>query len=192
MAMCLLLPWCASAQTTMSFTVQQPAPPVAGFSFTLNNLTFQLTDLSTGSLAAWHWDFGNGDSSNVQNPVYTYPDGGTFVICLTVRDIHNCTATHCDTVTFTGVQAPGHLRAVTLQPNPFSGTTSLQYTLDHSAQVRIHVYSVQGALVEQVAEGEQLAGAHTLELGAGLAQGSYMVMIEVDGQAIARKLVKLQ
>ncbi len=34
----------------------------------------------------WHWDFGNGDYSNEQNPVYTYNEAGKFNVILTVRD----------------------------------------------------------------------------------------------------------
>jgi hypothetical protein len=34
----------------------------------------------------WHWDFGNGNSSNEQNPVYTYNEAGKFDVILSVRD----------------------------------------------------------------------------------------------------------
>jgi len=34
----------------------------------------------------WHWDFGNGDTSNVQNPEYTFIDGGSYLITLTITD----------------------------------------------------------------------------------------------------------
>jgi hypothetical protein len=34
----------------------------------------------------WHWDFGNGDFSNEQNPVYNYTEAGEYTITLTVTD----------------------------------------------------------------------------------------------------------
>ncbi len=37
----------------------------------------------------WHWDFGNGESSNEQNPEYTYMDGGNYLVTLTVTDDFN-------------------------------------------------------------------------------------------------------
>ncbi|MBK9542302.1 MAG: PKD domain-containing protein [Bacteroidetes bacterium] len=52
------------------------------------------TDQSTipsGTLAAWTWMFGNGDSANVQNPSYVFPVGGTFDVVLTVTSDSGCT-----------------------------------------------------------------------------------------------------
>lgn len=42
------------------------------------------TDLSTGGILTWDWDFGNGDSSDVQNPGVTFSDAGTFDVTLIV------------------------------------------------------------------------------------------------------------
>ena len=46
----------------------------------------QFTDLSTGNITSWSWDF-NSDGkidSTVQNPSYTYKTNGTFSVTLTV------------------------------------------------------------------------------------------------------------
>jgi hypothetical protein len=42
----------------------------------------------TGGLSpfSWNWDFGGGESSNVQNPTHTYHGSGTFTVGLTVTD----------------------------------------------------------------------------------------------------------
>lgn len=34
----------------------------------------------------WQWDFGDGNTSSVQNPTHTYQTGGKFTVKLTVRD----------------------------------------------------------------------------------------------------------
>jgi len=34
----------------------------------------------------WHWDFGNGYSSSLQNPIYTYGETGVYTVVLTVTD----------------------------------------------------------------------------------------------------------
>jgi hypothetical protein len=190
--LCCLGTWgTVSSQTFMNFTVQQSPAPVAGFTYTSSNLTFNFSDLSSGTPVSWHWSFGNGDTSALQNPTYTYPDGGNFIICLTVWDDHNCSATSCDTITLVGLDQPAPFRDVTLQPNPFTGYTLLQYQLDHAARVRIQVFNLQGALVERVAHADLPAGAHSHTLGAGLAQGSYMVVLEVEGRSMTRKLIKV-
>ncbi len=44
----------------------------------------QFTDLSQGNPESWFWDFGNGESSNLQNPVFTFITPGVYTIKLVV------------------------------------------------------------------------------------------------------------
>ena len=49
----------------------------------------QFTDTSwdeDGTIVAWYWDFGNGYSSYLQNPVYRYGEDGTYTVSLKVWD----------------------------------------------------------------------------------------------------------
>lgn len=46
----------------------------------------QFTDLSSGNPTSWIWQFGDGASSPLQSPVYTYPRPGVYTIRLTVSD----------------------------------------------------------------------------------------------------------
>lgn len=64
-------------------------PPVANFgAVSTSSCTgaIQFTDSSYHNPALWHWDFGDGDTSNVQNPLHTYASSGTFNVTLTVRN----------------------------------------------------------------------------------------------------------
>ncbi len=47
-------------------------------------LTVTFTDLSTGTIDTWDWDFGDGFTANDQNPVHTYDSPGLFEVSLTV------------------------------------------------------------------------------------------------------------
>lgn len=47
------------------------------------------TDASVDAVS-WHWDFGDGDTSNVQNPTHVYLKNPTDSITLTVRDVNGC------------------------------------------------------------------------------------------------------
>lgn len=42
------------------------------------------TDLSTNEPSAWTWNFGDGNTSNLQNPIHTYQASGTYTVQLTV------------------------------------------------------------------------------------------------------------
>lgn len=52
--------------------------------------TFTDESSSGASLASWSWDFGDGTSSNQQNPVHTYDAPGSYDIGLTVTDANGC------------------------------------------------------------------------------------------------------
>ncbi len=41
----------------------------------------------------WQWDFGDGNSSNEQNPVHSYSQPGTYTISLTTRNKNGCATT---------------------------------------------------------------------------------------------------
>lgn len=52
--------------------------------------TIDFTDLSTGNLSAWEWNFGDGGTSIDQHPTYTFSDTGTFVVWLHVTTVDGC------------------------------------------------------------------------------------------------------
>ncbi|MDP6908450.1 MAG: PKD domain-containing protein, partial [Flavobacteriales bacterium] len=78
--------------------------PVADFSPTdvchgnVSSFT-DLTSVSAGSIEYWHWDFGNGSESTLQNPVHTYGDTGVFNVTLISTTDSICRDTLTQTVT---------------------------------------------------------------------------------------------
>jgi uncharacterized membrane protein len=46
---------------------------------------FQFKDASYGDISKWHWDFGDGHSSNEQNPSHKYEKAGEWTVILTVE-----------------------------------------------------------------------------------------------------------
>ncbi len=64
--------------------------PVADFSGSALSgcapLRVSFKDLSTGDPKYWDWDLGNNQLSNVQNPVVTYSQPGTYTVTLVVRN----------------------------------------------------------------------------------------------------------
>ena len=76
-----------SASCNKTITVI-PAAPVA--SFTCDNttgnmpLTVNFTSTSTGSITSYSWTFGDGNTTNIQNPAHTYNNVGTYTAQLTV------------------------------------------------------------------------------------------------------------
>jgi len=77
---------------TISQTVTVNPSPVANFSSSIvcfNNPTVFM-DLSTGAPIQWSWNFGDGNTSSIQNPTHTYNNPGTFSVSLTVSNAEGC------------------------------------------------------------------------------------------------------
>ncbi len=54
-----------------------------GTNFTL---TVIFTDLSTGNIGTYSWDFGDGGTSSASDPIHTYLLPGTYIVVLTVSN----------------------------------------------------------------------------------------------------------
>jgi len=68
-------------------------PPSPGFNWAQTSfsptLKVQFTDTSSddeGPIVSWSWDFGDSQTSNVQNPEHIYAAAGTYLVVLTVTD----------------------------------------------------------------------------------------------------------
>ncbi|RXA20193.1 PKD domain-containing protein [Methanosarcina sp. MSH10X1] len=51
-------------------------------------LTVQFTDMSTGNITSWFWDFGDGNISTFQNPIHTYYEIGNYSVTLNVSNAY--------------------------------------------------------------------------------------------------------
>ena len=87
-----------AATLTASFTYN-PSSPVAG-------QAVQFTDTSTGSPTSWHWNFGDGGTSTVQNPTHNYAAAGPYTAALTISAGSNSNNTS-QTITVV-LEAPGY------------------------------------------------------------------------------------
>lgn len=80
-----------------SITNQVNIDYAPNLNFTIENTclgdTTRFIDLSTissGFISSWHWDFGNGDTSNVQSPSYIYSDTGNYTVTLRASGSSGC------------------------------------------------------------------------------------------------------
>jgi outer membrane protein assembly factor BamB len=70
----------ADVSTAQQLTARFAADVTSG----MMPLTVYFTDKSTGSPALWKWDFGDGATSFVQNPVHVYTKSGKFTVVLKI------------------------------------------------------------------------------------------------------------
>lgn len=69
-----------------------------GYQTANHTVFFHNTSSSTGISNEWHWDFGDGNSSEILDPIYVYTKYGTYYCCLTITSESadgSCSDTFC-------------------------------------------------------------------------------------------------
>ncbi len=98
------------------------------------SVSFQ--DQSTGGANSWLWNFGNGASSNSQNPIISYPTSGTYEVTLTSQNtVNGCMDNFSQTIevlplpepSFTGTPTIGCDPLVVDYTNTSSGTGTFEW-----------------------------------------------------------------
>ena len=86
---------CKNVDTMELIIHEIPAALPSAVSVCLNDETSMVdnSSINTGSINAWSWTFGDGNTSTLQNPTHTYQNDGTYTLQLTVTSDQNCTNT---------------------------------------------------------------------------------------------------
>ncbi len=76
------------------------------------------------------------------------------------------------------------------RPNPFTGNTTIDYTLENTSNVNVTIYNVAGAQVMNINKGLQAAGSHNLSIdGSNLQAGVYYYTFTVDNNSVTKKMI---
>ena len=160
------------------------------------------TDLSTPVPTSWLWNFGDGGTSTVQNPVYAYQAPGTYFVTLSIGYTNcSCTDSTMQTVTLAvsidailathtalGNEAMGNL-----YPNPAQQSVKFELSTAEAGEVSTLVLDMSGRIV--MSQVQQVnAGTESIQLNlSGLMEGSYLLMVRHEnGMQYVRKLNKVR
>lgn len=177
--------WDIIVDKTTTFLWKQHKP-IADFNPNETGLTVNFTDNSTGALS-WLWDFGDGNTSTLQNPSHTYATTGTYNVKLYVEnDIlswdeieKTITPQTLSTTAFSDLE-------FSYYPNPVSDILNLSFQENHE-NIKISMYNLVGQLVKE----ESFTNTSNLTLNVqDLASNMYFVTIETDSKFSKMKIVK--
>ena len=163
--------------------------PNAAFDFTRVGTTLTFENLSTDA-ATYSWNFGDGTTSAVENPIHTFTDEGNYFVTLSA--FNGCGE---DTVTTSVIassinEVPDFLESLNVFPNPTTGQFSIRANGDLDGQVDIEIYGIDG---RRVATRQATAFGGRLEATFDLLQaspGQYLVILRSAQGTAYRKLIK--
>jgi PKD repeat protein len=155
---------------------------------------------STGTNLTYHWEFGDGDTSNLQYPSHTYTSNGPFNLCLTVDDGNGCSDTYCDSISSNGVlfkngfdlnvvanyplgiQNIGNENKVKIYPNPTSSTLNIE--AQNFKINKILIRDNSGKVVKTITSNFNVVNVERL------ATGVYHIELIGEEETVSKKFVK--
>ena len=148
------------------------------------NISF--TDMSTSndSIVGWTWDFGDGNSSNNQNPTHGYSNAGTYVYSLSIVTASGCTDTYTDSLQVSCVGVDEEVLKFEMYPNPTTGLVNLNL-----AQNGVE-YQVM--LIDLIGQEVQLGNFNKQQVSldlSGIANGVYQLVVITADQRKAETLI---
>ncbi|MEI7726671.1 MAG: PKD domain-containing protein [Bacteroidota bacterium] len=111
-----------------------------------DGLKVAFTDQTTGA-TSWLWNFGDGQTSTVQNPVHTYQQTGDYKVCLKAGNGFS-DATSCDSVHL-NASVPSKYYRTEIYPNPpKDNKITIRFEQD-AASADITLYDFIGQMICQ-------------------------------------------
>ena len=175
---------CGSDSMCASVTVCSAM--AASFSETANLLDVDFVDGSTGDITGWAWDFGDGNTSTLQNPMHTYAAAGTYNVCLTTTDACG-TDSSCSSVTVIAVgMEAAQIEQLNAWPNPAMDVLRIAVPVNTEG-ISLELTDLTGKVLlnQEMAIGQATT---SMDLKA-LAAGSYFLVAKT---ATSQKAVKVQ
>ena len=175
----------------------EPAP-TANFQYEIKEDTCKFTDLSTGCILNWLWDFGDDTKNSERNPVHIYNQTGEYSVSLTVNgpfESHTLTMpiNIPDALNDNSYNYPNEFVLTQNYPNPFNPTTMINYQLPITSYVTITIYNLIGQKVATLVNKRQQAGFYQVEWDAsGFTSGLYYYRIEAGNYVQTRKMIYLK
>ena len=153
--------------------------PIAAFTYdSLSNTVF--TDASARIPTEWFWTFGDGSSSNIQNPEHSYTESGTYEVCLIATNEAGSDTTCQEVmVVITDIDELQEA-AFTVFPNPTRGEITV--ILPDTQLRNWRLVNVLGQAMKAGTFREVTESLNWSDLGSG------MYWLEVDGLGV-RKVI---
>lgn len=181
------------AVVPVTLTQQGTGPLNPSFIYSGAGLSVSFSSSIPG-VTAYKWYFGDGDSSNINNVVHTFPAAGTYTVML---ELFNgiCKSFVAQSVIVVDPLSLSEiipvLTDINIWPNPFLEQTRVTFKLNKEALFNATLFNVMGEKVIELFNGKQSTGTHNLELN-DIISGTYFLQLKTDTETNTLRLIKLK
>jgi PKD repeat protein len=190
---------CSNADTAMMNVSSPQADFIGSVLVGIAPLTVNFTDLSTGFIQKWEWDFGDTASgvfntSSLQNPSHVYSQPGFYTVSLKVTDT---TLSCSDTAVRqnyllslpTGISRVDDAHGILAFPNPASKTFDVLLNTASAGSFALLMYDING---KKVMEMQQLSKGTVHVNCSDLVPGIYQLLLTGESGEMYRSKVVLE
>ncbi len=158
--------------------------------------TVHFTDQTSMNPTEWHWDFGDGTSSEEQNPTHEYTNSGTFTVSLTASNGEE-TNTEIKTdyilIVIDGVDEYLIVSGLSVNPNPAVGHTTICFDLYEACHVHIDMIDLTGKVVLPVYHEYTQRGEHKISCTTShLNEGVYFLHLQAGTNHFSKKIIVMR
>ncbi len=139
----------ADGADTVAYTLIVRPFPTANFTQAANNLTVTFNNTSANA-SDYSWDFGDGMTSVLPNPVHTYATPGTFVVKLDATNVCKTTSKTLTLALTSKVNDLSEQLGINILPNPTAGDFIVEIDSKLSDDMQLSLLDAQGRLVKTI------------------------------------------
>lgn len=163
--------------------------PMAAFDVAPGGLGYIFIDKSVGAFF-YNWNFGDGNTSTLQNPSHTYAASGSYTITLTVSNpCGQVNASKTISVVGTGIDDLKESWGLQILPNPNGGRFALDAKNAPTSAFSIEIIDLNGRVIRQK-QFQAISGSFHQEFDLRReARGIYFLRIRVGEQVANMKVV---
>jgi gliding motility-associated-like protein len=138
-----------------------------------------LTNISTGDIVSFEWDFGDGSPpiSNVQTLTHVYNVIGSYNISLTMEDQYGCIETYSETINVT--QGYEIILPNAFTPNGDGINETIRPVYNCMTEVKLSIYDTWGSLI-YAETGEDIYGWDGTIDGNPAENGNYIMVVRAE------------
>ncbi|MEA1972255.1 MAG: T9SS type A sorting domain-containing protein, partial [Candidatus Cloacimonadota bacterium] len=184
---------------------------IANFDFEqtsqIDSYTIQFYDKSLHAPTHWLWDFDEDGviDSQIQNPIYIFPDEGMYTVMLYIyNENYSDFVIKEDFVIVANSNETQNIipnKLLPAYPNPFNPSTTITIINNCNTQYKkigLDIFNIKGQKIKQLNNNKLSEGKHSFvwkgknNFGVSVSSGIYLVKLQIDDSVFTQKIVLLK